>query len=154
MKATFPAPLEFVYRWLTDFSSRDASITGERYRRRILERSPSRIIFEDLAASSSGWSWLRNVVDLQPPDRWHLEAVGNTLDARADYRLIPRSPSTTELVMTWRLRPGILGGTIPPKAAIEASLRQVWAAYAEALREDFQFISRPKRRSRATSGRY
>lgn len=153
VRVTFPAPLEFAYRWLTDFSPRDASITGDEYRRRILERSPSRVVFEDLATTPSGWSWLRNVVDLHPPDRWHLEAVGNSLDARADYRLIPRSPSRTELVMKWRLRPGILGGTVPPKAAIEASLRQVWGTYAKALYEDYRSLGQRKRKSPPRSSR-
>ena len=148
VEVTFPAPLDFVYRWLTDFSPRDAEITGETFRRKLLERSESRVVFEDLAVTPSGWSWLRNVVDLQPPDRWHLEAVGNSLDARADYRLIPRSASQTVLVMTWRLRPGLLGGSVPPKAEIEASLRHVWESYVQALENDLRPIRLRARRSR------
>jgi hypothetical protein len=142
VRASFPAPLDFVYGWCTDFSPHDSAITGEKYRRRVLERTPSRVVFEDLATTPAGWSWLRNVVDLRPPDRWHLHAVGNSLDAKADYQLISRSANESELRMTWRLRPGILGGTIPPKPSIEASLRQVWRTYSMALGKDFRSYRR------------
>ena len=144
VQAIFLAPRDYVYTWLTDFTSRDALITGEKYRRRIVERSTSRVVFEDLATTPAGWSWLRNVVSLQPPDRWHLEAVGNVIDARADYLLISRGAERTELVMAWRMRPGILGGKVPPKPAIEASLRRVWQVYAAALKDDYRSTRRHK----------
>jgi hypothetical protein len=141
IEATFHAPLEFVFRWLTDFSPRDPTLTGEHFKRRILERSAHRVVFEDLSSTPAGWNWLRNGVALLPPNRWKLDALGNYVDSRADYMLVPVSGVRTQLVMTLRLRPGILKGPVPQRSEIETSLRSVWRTYGRALELDYRKTS-------------
>ncbi len=137
VRAGFAAPLNFVYSWLTDFSPDDPAITGDAYQRKIIERSARRVIFEDLSETPEGWGWLRNTVDLFPPSRWRMLAVGTSLDAKATYRLVSRGPKSTELIMRWRLRPGVLRGKVPPKPAIEEAMRGVWATYGKSLESDY-----------------
>lgn len=136
--ASFGAPLAFVFQWLTDFGPKDAAISGGGFRRRVIERSPRRVVFEDLSSSTAGWVWLRNVVTLRPPDQWHLEAIGNGLDARADYKLTALTPSRTRLSMTYRMRPGLLGSPVPPRATLETMMQGVWNTYRDALERDFR----------------
>jgi len=143
---TFDAPLGFVYRWCTDFGPEDASLTGEEFLRKVVRRSRTEIIFEDLNETPAGWMWLRNVVTLHPPDRWHLEATGNSLDAKADYRLTALFKGRTRFEMTWHLRPGLLGMAVPPKTTIEPALNHVWDTYRHALERDYS-------RARAASGK-
>lgn len=141
--ATFGAPLAFVFQWLTDFGPKDAALTGGGFRRRVVERTPGRIIFEDLSSTKTGWVWLRNIVTLRPPDRWHLEAIGNRVDARADYTLTSLTLSRTQLVMTYRTRSGSLGVPVPPKAVLASLLREAWHAYRVALERDYK-TARPR----------
>ena len=142
VETTFDAPLDFVFRWCTDFGPEDASLTGERFLRKVFRRRRNEVIFEDLNETPSGWMWLRNVVTLYPPDRWHLEAVGNSLDAKADYRLSGLPDGRTRFVMTWTLRPGLLGMSVPPRTTIEPALHHVWDTYRRALERDY-FRTRP-----------
>lgn len=137
VRARFAAPLDFVYTWLTDFSPDDPAITGDTYQRKLIAKSAQRVVFEDLSETGGGWSWLRNTVALSPPSRWRMVAVGNALDARATYRLVTRANNSTELIMRWRLRSGVLKNKVPAKTAIEAGMRGVWSTYGKALERDF-----------------
>lgn len=139
---TFGAPLAFVFQWLTDFRPKDAALSGGGFQRRVIERSSHRVIFEDLSSTKAGWVWLRNVVTLRPPDQWHLEAIGNGLDARADYKLTPLTAYRTRLRMTYRMRSGVLGFPVPPKATLESMLRGVWITYRVALERDYKALRR------------
>jgi hypothetical protein len=136
--ATFAAPLDFVYRWCTNFTARDARLTGDRYRRWVLERTARRVVFEDLATTVEGWKWLRNVVTLRPPDRWHLDVVGNSLDGSWEYRLRRHGEDRTHLTMKGALWPGVLGWDVPPRSQVESSLREVWRKYGRALERDYR----------------
>lgn len=137
VRAKFAAPPNFVYSWLTDFSTEDPAITGDPYQRKIIEKSARQVVFEDLFESAQGWTWLRNTVLLIPPSRWRMTAIGNSLDARATYRLVSRGNTSTELIMRWRLRSGVLRSAVPAKSAIEAAMRDVWATYGRALEKDY-----------------
>lgn len=138
VKSTFRAPLEFVYEWLTDFSSRDPALLGDDYERRILVRSRRRKVFEDLSSTPDGWVWLRNEVTCQPPDSWHLTGIGNRLCAEADYKLTPAGSEASSLRMRWRLRSGLVRTPIPPREVIEPAMSRVWSAYAELLERDYR----------------
>ncbi len=137
VRATFAAPRDFVYSWLTDFSAEDPAITGDAYQRKLIAKSARRVVFEDLSETEEGWGWLRNTVALVPPSRWQMLAVGNSLDAKATYRLVRRGNNSTELIMRWRLRSGVLPHKVPAKTVLEAGMREVWAIYGQALEKDY-----------------
>lgn len=138
VNAKFRAPLEFVYEWLTDFSPRDPALLGEHYERRILVRSPRRVVFEDLSSTTDGWVWLRNEVTRRPPDSWRLTAIGNRLSAEANYKLTSVGPEASALRMRWRLRSGFVRTPIPPRKLIEPAMSNVWSAYARPLERDYR----------------
>src|SRR5438094_124875 len=71
IRVSFGVPLDFAFAWCTDYTPEDASLEGESYTRKIIERTPHRVIFEDLEDAADGWVWGRDVVTLQPPNRWH-----------------------------------------------------------------------------------
>src|SRR3990172_4328579 len=90
---TFRVPLDFAFAWCTDYTPQDASLEGEAYERKIVERTRRRLLFQDLEESASGWIWGRDVVTLLPPNRWHMDGVGNRRDVTADY-VLTRLPDT------------------------------------------------------------
>ncbi len=137
VRARFAAPRDFVYSWLTDFSADDPKITGDAYQRKVVQKWARRVVFEDLFETPEGWGWLRNTVTLFPPSRWRMVAVGNSLDAKATYRLVSRGSESTELIMRWRLRSGLLRSKVPTKSSIEAGMRDVWGIYGKALERDY-----------------
>ena len=87
VRVTFDAPVEFVYRWCTDYTPQDARYEKDEYQRRILRRSPREVVYEDLSESKDGWFWSRHVVRLSPPNHWHSDTVGSHREYSLDYRL-------------------------------------------------------------------
>lgn len=144
IEADLRAPLEYVYRWCTDFRSDDARITGEDYERRIISRSRRKIVLEDLWWESDGWRWRRSEIALHPPDRWFSVSLGNVRDAEIDYRLSALSDGATRLTLTMRRRPTRRFPQQPSKRSFEAGLRADWKGFARALEADYR-TSRRKR---------
>jgi hypothetical protein len=148
---TFRAPLDFAYAWCTDYRTDDARRERVPYRRRVLEKGPHRVVFEDLSeASSGGWSWTRYVVTLRPPGRWHADAVGSHRDLAIDYRLTALGPSRTALDLTWRRRPTAIGEGRLVRRQVERESLEGWRNFARALEADYR---RAKRRRRRPTGR-
>jgi hypothetical protein len=136
--ATFGAPLEFVYRWCTDYTADDARHEGEQYERRILRRNSRQVVYEDLESSQDGWFWSRHVVQLTPPDRWHSDSVGSHRAYSLDYRLRRLPGDRTELTLTARRRPYGIGGKNPGKAKWERSVATSWKHFGRALERDYR----------------
>jgi hypothetical protein len=148
--ARFRAPLEFVFRWCTDYTPGDAVLEGETYERRILSRNERQVVFEDVESMDDGWAWKRYTVDLRPPRHWHAVSVGNRRNLTIDYELTEDGPDRTRLDLWWRRRPGVLAvRPPPPKAAVERESTQAWRRFAAALEGDYRNAVRPSgRRSR------
>ena len=145
--AEFRAPLPFVFRWCTDFRPNDDRLEGESYDRRVVRRARRNVVFEDLSdASSGGWSWVRHVVTLSPPDHWHSESLGSHRTASIDYRLTALGPERTRLDLVWRRRPTALAGRPPSKATIERETTRGWRNFARALERDYRRTRRPRAR--------
>ena len=136
IRVEFRAPLDFAFAWCTDFSPEDSRLEGERYRRKVFERTPRRVVFEDLEETGTGWVWSRDVVDLRPPNRWHMEGAGNRRDVVADYLLSAFSDGRTRLDLRWRRRPRMPESKPLTKAQREASTRRAWKRFAAALERD------------------
>lgn len=143
------APLEFVYRWCTDYTAEDARYESETYQRRILRRSPREVVYEDLENTRRGWVWARHVVRLLPPDRWCSDSVGSHRTIALDYRLSPLPGDRTLLVLRARRRPYGIGGRNPAKSEWERSVGRSWARFARSLERDFRGTRRRARARRA-----
>jgi len=138
VEVSFRAPLPYVFSWCTDYTPGDAKLEGESYQRKVLRRTRRQVIFEDLEESPRGWSWARYEVELQPPDRWHMEATGNHVQVVGDYQLTARPDGRTQLDLWWRRRPGLLEFTPRPKEATERSGTLGWRSFARELEKDYQ----------------
>jgi hypothetical protein len=131
-------PLAFAFRWCTDFRPDDAGREGETYERRILERTPRRVVYEDLETTPTGWRWARHAVTLKPPNRWHSDSVGNYRDANLDYSLTPLGPQRTRFTLRWKRRPSGLGGKPLSRKTIEKSTLSAWRNFAKAMESDYR----------------
>jgi len=138
VQAEFDAPLDFVFRWCTDYTPDDARYGGEHYRRLILDRSPRKVVYEDLEESKAGWFWSRHLVRLTPPDRWHSMSVGSHREISLDYRLSSLPGGRTRLVLTARRRPCGVGGRNPVRSQWERSVTEEWKRFGRVLERDFR----------------
>lgn len=138
IKVTFHAPLQFVFSWCTDFQPSDSRLEKEDYKRKIVERSSRRAIFEDLREMQDGWSWQRTVVLLHPPNRWHMDSVGNRRDSKADYMLTSIAGGRTQLNLRWKVRPKTSAASSLSKTERERSVASAWKKFAAALERDYK----------------
>ena len=138
VKARFRAPLEFVYRWCTDYTPDDARYEGEKYERRILSRSRRAVVYEDLERLKDGWFWTHHVVRLMPPNRWHSDSVGSHRSYWLDYRLARLPDDGTELTLRARRRPSGIGGPNPAKAKWEKDVASTWRRFGRVLERDYR----------------
>jgi hypothetical protein len=131
------APLDFAFRWCTDFQADDARLEQEGFERKILQRTPQKIVYEDLEWADDGWHWAQYVVRLLPPNRWHAESVGNYRDATLDYTLTALPRGRTRFDLRWRRRPGPKGRRLA-KAEAERDTRRAWRSFRDALERDYR----------------
>lgn len=137
VRVAFRVPLEFAFQWCTDYTPQDAALEGESYQRKVVERSPRRVVFEDLEETGSGWVWGRTVVTLRPPNRWHAEGVGSHRDMTADYVLTELPGGRTRFELRWWRTPTSLGKRIP-RAQREKETTQAWKRFAKAMEKDYR----------------
>jgi hypothetical protein len=138
ISVVFAAPLSFVYSWCTHYTPEDPELGGEHYERRILSRSSSRVVFENLYKVEKGWGWERHVVTLMPPNRWHSEGTGNYSDSTLDYTLSQLSAGKTKLDMRWRSRPTHLSRERSSRAVVERFVTRLWRRRARALEREYR----------------
>jgi len=138
IRVSFGVPLDFAFAWCTDYTPDDPGLEGESYQRKVIERTPKRVIFEDLEETEDGWVWGRDVVTLLPPNRWHVEGVGNRRDVTADYILSPLPDGRTRFDLRWRRRPKTPEKKRLTKAEREASAMTAWKRFAAAMERDYR----------------
>jgi len=142
IQRTFRAPLDFVYAWCTDYTSRDRTLQGETGSRQIIRKTARTVVYEDLDETPRGWMWSRQTVTLQPPNRWHAEAVGNYRTWKLDYSLGELPDGLTEFTMRGERRATPLGVKNPPKAVLEKELQTMWRNLGRALERDYRAVRR------------
>lgn len=157
-RIVFEAPLAFVYRWCTDYSSEDPRLEHDDYERRVVTRDRHRVVYEDLSTGPSGWVLSRQTVTLLPPDRWHAEADGNYRHFRLDYRLRALGPERTELTFVGRRRPVVPLGRNPSRAQFHRDMEHTWQNFRGHIEREFRAgrvaaRRRAPRRSGAARGR-
>lgn len=143
MSVVLPVPLNFAYRWCTDYTAEDGKYAGEdrtiHLQRKILARNRRRVVFENLYDVGDGWGWERHHVTLRPPNRWHSEGKGNQYETRLDYALTPVTVQQTCFDMTWRSRPiARKAGRRTPAKVVEAYVTQLWVLRARAMEREFR----------------
>jgi hypothetical protein len=138
IRVSFEVPLDFAFKWCTDYSPEDANLEGESYQRKVIERTSRRVIFEDLEEAEDGWVWGRDVVTLLPPNRWHMDGVGNRRDVTADYVLSPLPDGRTRFDLRWKRQPKVPDAKKLTKAEREASAMQSWKLFAAAMERDYR----------------
>lgn len=137
VRVCFRAPLDYVFRWCTDYTPRDAQLEGEHYQRRILRKTRAHVVYEDLEDSPQGWDWARYTVTLHPPAKWVAERLGNHLEASLRYRLTALAPERTRLDLAWKRRPTALGPR-RSKSEVERGTALAWRRFARALESDYR----------------
>jgi hypothetical protein len=146
VRVTFRAPIDFVYRWCTDYTPEDARYEKEDYTRRILRRTSREVVYEDLTDTKEGWFWSRHVVHLHPPDHWRSDTVGSHRAYALDYRLSSLPGNRTQLTLTARRRPYGIGGKNPPKTQWEPSVAKSWRNFARVLERDYKKVASQRAR--------
>ncbi len=146
-RVEFDAPLDFVYRWCTDYTPEDAKAEGEDYERRIIRRTSREVVYEDLVDTKGGWRWARHVVTLAPPNRWHSESVGSHRAISLDYRLSKLPEGRTEMIMTARRRPTSIGAKNPSKSLWQRDVGRSWKLFAKALEREYRKVGSKRSRS-------
>jgi hypothetical protein len=144
-RVVFDAPLPFVFRWCTDYSPIDPKLEGEAFTRRVIERGRRRVVFEDIQAMESGWSWARYTVTLLPPDRWHMDSVGNMRHVVGDYTLASTSDGRTRFELRYRREPGLVKFRRVPKKERGPEDLRIWRNFKRALERDYRASLRGKR---------
>ena len=148
IQVTLPVPVDFAYRWCTDFQPTDAALEGEEYQRRILSRTARRVVFEDLGETPVGWDWARYEVDLQPPDGWHMQRTGNHAHIVGDYRLTALGRQRTRFDLWWRRQPALVEYFRMSKNARERGTAMAWKRFARAMGKDYRRPSRGRKARR------
>ncbi len=138
IRVSFGVPLDFAFAWCTDYAPEDPSLEGESYQRKIIERTSHRVIFEDLEENEDGWDWGRDVVTLLPPNRWHMDGVGNRRDVTADYLLSPLPDGRTRFDLRWSRRPNVPEAKKLTKGQREASAMRAWKRFGAAMEQDYR----------------
>jgi hypothetical protein len=148
ISVSFRAPVDFVFAWCTDYTPGDAALEKEKYQRKIIERTRRSVVFEDLEESRDGWDWSRALVSLYPPNRWHMDGIGNNRDVVADYALSRLPDGGTRLDLRWKRRPHEPEATRLSKAQREAASTQAWKRFASALERDYKQSGRARTKRR------
>lgn len=136
------APLEFAYRWCTNYRSDDLTLPNKRW---VLERAQDHVLFEDFNENNpDGFEWRRLFAELHPPDRWRVECRGNRLEGSIWYSLAPGRPGRTRLTIRGvarYLEPGTRK-SIPPSRGMSSKLggylRQNWENFGPELERDYR----------------
>jgi hypothetical protein len=129
------APLQFAYKWCTDYRESDPRILGSKNRRKILFKSKNRVVYVSLYVREGKQRNAVNVVTLHPPAAWHLDFISDDDDELGDYHLTRLGPKRTRLEMkfaeSYKMR------NPPTKAADIRVTSQVWDKYVTALEKDY-----------------
>src|SRR2546430_156324 len=147
VRVSFRAPIDFVFAWCTDYTPGDAALEKEAYERKIIERTSRSVVLEDLKEPRGGGVGGGGVVARRPPNRWHMNGIGNNRDVVADYVLSSLPDGRTRLDLRWKRRPHGPDAKLT-KAEREASSTRAWKRFALALEADYKRSRRGQRKRR------
>lgn len=134
----FDVPVAYAFRWCTDYRTDDSRRSREHFERRILSRTRTSVVYEDLWREGRGWGWRRQTVTLEPPNRWYADSFGNVRHAEIDYRLSELPGKRCRLDIVMHRRPSPAYPKQPSRAAWDADLRHMWTNYRRAMHRDYR----------------
>lgn len=129
------APLRFTYEWCTDFTENDHKISGSKLQRLIVEKTKRRAVYVNQPKGTKTGTNV-GIVTLQPPDRWFVNTIGNPNIECGKYRLKKLSPNTTQLEITFKLKPKLRSTS--DRTQYLKRLNQTWSKYTAALERDYE----------------
>jgi hypothetical protein len=141
------APLEFVYRWCTDFRADDDRLTNSiyQYRADIVLREPRRIVrVIRVPGKDRNRSTDVEIISLQPPNQWSLKKFSVTDDKTGHYRLRHTAPTLTLLEMKFREKWKVRNP--PDRTRYRELFVRVWNRYRAIMEEQYHRslrVSRP-----------
>lgn len=132
---TIDAPLDFVFRWCTDYREDDYRITRARSRRRILEKTKQRVIYttKEKGAKPTGSA---SIVTLRPPSAWHVDLIGDSRDIVGDYHLTKLADGRTRLNIVFRVKRKT--SAAPSKSKFLRHLNEIWDKYVATLEKEYR----------------
>jgi len=151
VRIDFDAPLDYVFRWCTDYRADDPKRAQENFVRRVLERKRRSFVLQDLWKTPTIWYLNHNRTTLYPPDRWHVDSFGTLRTLSIDYQLHPLSRRRTRLEIRLLRRPTEAFPSQPSRAAYEGDLDRLWRHYARSLNQDYRAHSARTRRRKVSS---
>ena len=132
----FRAPLEFVFRWCTDFREDDGEMVGEKEKRTFLERTPRRIIWVDEYKEKGKKNEGFRVVWLCPPNAWYLDTCGDMREI-GEYVLSPKGKNKSRLDMKFDITYESKDD-IPDRKKWQKDVDEEWATFASYLEKDYK----------------
>jgi hypothetical protein len=136
LSETFNAPLDYVFKWCTDFREDDNKLIGSKTERKILEKSPERVIWRVRYKEGKGYAEGVRVVWLHPPNSWSLDTCGDERE-RGEYRLKALGKSKTQLDMKYLVTYDSKD-EVEDRDEWETDGARHWKAYKKALEADFK----------------
>jgi len=134
---TINAPLEYVFKWCTDFSEDDPKITGSKSQRKILEKTKKRVIYAQLYKAEDGTQKVAiDIVTLKSPTSWHLDYFGEEDNETGEYKLNRLGKSKTRLDMVFKEKWKNVK-KIPTRRELVKDVNAVWDKYVSALEADY-----------------
>ncbi len=136
LSETFNAPLDYVFKWCTDFREDDNKLIGSKTERKILEKGPERVIWRVRYKDGKDYAEGVRAVRLHPPSLWILDTCGDGRE-RGEYKLKALGKSKTRLdmkfVVTYDSK-----DEVEDKNEWEADGVKHWKIYKNALEADFK----------------
>jgi hypothetical protein len=132
---TIRVPIAFVYSWCTDYRETDPKITGSKSKRRILLKTKQRAIYVSTYTSGGQPRSTVNVVTLHPPRSWHLDGIGDEIDANVDYVLTKLGRRKTRLDIAAAVH--YKTHEVATKAQDAKEDSEVWDKYVAALEKEY-----------------
>lgn len=129
------APLEYVYKWCTDFREDDPKIIGSKTIRTILQKNQERVIWYVKYKDGKGFAEGVRLVTLRPPNAWHLDTCGDGREI-GDYVLKSLGKNKTRLDMRFTVTYDSKKD-VEDKDEWEADSDKHWTIYKKALEADF-----------------
>lgn len=138
----FPVPRDEAYAWLTDIQDSDVERAGGVIEaRKVVERTPTRIVYEGVTEVLGRRNPSTTEVTLAPPDRWEARVTqGPRLGSRTDYRLVSL-PSGTRLTVDYHFvlqdpKRHVLLRLAKPLVARE--MRKMWDGFAASMEKELR----------------
>lgn len=134
------APLDYAFKWCTDFDEGDTKITQSDSNRVLIEKKTDRVIYVMLAENDGNTRGRAYIVRLKPPNSWNMKAYGNGSDSTGEYKLTRISPDLTKLTVTFAHNFYDVAA-MPAKSKKKLDSQATWNKYISALETDYRNLA-------------